>query len=119
MVKHLCILGSTGSIGTQTLDIVRAYPDRYAVYAICAHRSVDKLVEQAREFRPEVVCIADESLYEDLKQKLAAVGFEGKTWAGADAIAWQLWWVTPVYDRRWKPSKPVRPSRWRTKRPSS
>ena len=86
-IKNLCILGSTGSIGTQTLDIVRAYPDRYAVYAICAHRSVDKLVEQAREFRPEVVCIADESLYEDLKQKLAAVGFEGKTWAGADAIA--------------------------------
>ena len=69
-IKNLCILGSTGSIGTQTLDVVRAYPDRYSVYAICAHRSVDKLVEQAKEFRPEVVCIADESCYEELTGSL-------------------------------------------------
>ncbi|MBQ6723302.1 MAG: 1-deoxy-D-xylulose-5-phosphate reductoisomerase [Paludibacteraceae bacterium] len=101
MVKNLCILGSTGSIGTQTLDIVRAYPERYSVYAICANRSVDKLVEQALEFHPEVVCIADESLYEELKEKLSTFHTfrsfsEGdknfqlstpKVWAGADAIA--------------------------------
>ena len=85
MVKQLCILGSTGSIGTQTLDVVRAYPDRYGVYALCAHRSIDKLVEQALEFHPEVVCIADESLYEPLKEKLSAL--DCKVWAGADAIA--------------------------------
>ena len=85
MVKNLCILGSTGSIGTQTLDIVRAYPDRYSVYAICAHRSIDKLIAQAREFHPEVVCIADESLYEPLKAALADMPV--KVWAGADAIA--------------------------------
>ena len=88
--KNLCILGSTGSIGTQTLDIVRAYPERYSVYALCAHRSVDKLVEQAREFKPEVVCIADESLYEELKQKLSAISDQfsvPKVWAGAQAIA--------------------------------
>ena len=85
MVKNLCILGSTGSIGTQTLDIVRAYPERYSVYAICAHRSIDKLIEQAREFKPEVVCIADESLYEQLKTALADLPV--KVWAGADAIA--------------------------------
>jgi 1-deoxy-D-xylulose-5-phosphate reductoisomerase len=87
MVKNLCILGSTGSIGTQTLDVVRSYPDRYSVYALCAHRSIDKLVEQAREFKPEVVCIADESLYEKLSSQLSAIGYEGKVWAGADAIA--------------------------------
>ena len=69
-VKQIAILGSTGSIGTQTLDVVRAYPERYEVYAISAHRSVDLLVQQAREFRPEVVCIADESLYEQLKSRL-------------------------------------------------
>ena len=89
-IKNLCILGSTGSIGTQTLDIVRAYPDRYSVYAICANRSVDKLVEQALEFHPEVVCIADESLYEELKEKLSTFNFQlstPKVWAGADAIA--------------------------------
>ena len=85
MVKQLCILGSTGSIGTQTLDVVRAYPDRYGVYALCAHRSIDKLVEQALEFHPEVVCIADESLYDSLRSQLSAL--DCKVWAGADAIA--------------------------------
>ncbi len=94
MVKQLCILGSTGSIGTQTLDVVRANPDRYAVYALCAHRSIDLLVAQAREFHPEVVCIADESLYEELKEKLSNLQiFQSsnlpmpKIWAGADAVA--------------------------------
>ena len=90
-MKKLAILGSTGSIGTQTLDVVREHPDRFEVYAICAHRSVDKLVEQAVAFRPEVVCIADESLYTELKQKLqAALGADAemmKVWAGSDAIA--------------------------------
>ena len=84
MVKQLCILGSTGSIGTQTLDIVRAYPDRYSVYALCANRSIDKLVAQAQEFKPEVVCIADETLYEDLKSQLSNLNC--KVWVGADAI---------------------------------
>jgi len=83
--KNLAILGSTGSIGTQTLDVVRAYPDRYSVYAICANRSVDKLVEQAKEFQPEVVCIADESLYEPLREALADLPI--KVWAGSESIA--------------------------------
>ncbi len=93
-MKRLAILGSTGSIGTQTLDVVRRHPDRYEVYAICAYRSVDLLVEQAREFHPEVVCIGDESKYEELKQKLAqlspserGLGGVAKIWAGPDAIA--------------------------------
>lgn len=84
-MKELAILGSTGSIGTQTLDVVRTYPDRYKVYALCAHRSIDLLVAQAREFHPEVVCIADESLYEQLKTALADLPI--KVWAGEDAIA--------------------------------
>lgn len=84
-MKQLAILGSTGSIGTQTLDVVRAHPDRYSVYALCAHRSIDKLVEQALEFKPEVVCIADESLYETLKARLSSLDI--KIWAGSDAIA--------------------------------
>ena len=85
VMKELAILGSTGSIGTQTLDVVRAYPERYRVYALCAHRSVDLLVQQAREFHPEVVCIADESLYEAAKEQLSDI--DCKVWAGADAIA--------------------------------
>ena len=87
MVKQLCILGSTGSIGTQTLDVVRAYPERYGVYALCANKSIDLLVAQAKEFHPEVVCIVDASLYEALSYQLSAIHFEGKVWTGADAIA--------------------------------
>lgn len=85
--KKLAILGSTGSIGTQTLDVVRRNPERFEVYAISAHHNADLLVAQASEFRPEVVCIADESQYESLNAKLSSLNFKGKVWAGADAIA--------------------------------
>lgn len=83
--KRLAILGSTGSIGTQTLDVVREHPERFEVYALCARASIDKLIAQAREFKPEVVCIADETLYQQLKEALADMPI--KVWAGADAIA--------------------------------
>lgn len=85
MKKKIAILGSTGSIGTQTLDVVRSHPDRYEVYAICAHRSIELLIEQARTFHPEVVCIADESLYPTLRDALQDLPI--KVWAGTDAIA--------------------------------
>lgn len=85
MKKRIAILGSTGSIGTQALDVVRKNSDRFEVYAISANRSVDKLIEQAREFHPEVVCIADESLYPQLKEALSAMPL--KVFAGMDAIA--------------------------------
>lgn len=85
MKKRLAILGSTGSIGTQTLDVVRKNPDRYEVYAITANSSVDKLVEQALEFHPEVVCIADDALLDTLRTRLS--GMDCKVWGGADAIA--------------------------------
>ena len=65
-MKQLAILGSTGSIGTQTLDVVRQHPEAFGVYALTAHRSIELLVEQAREFHPAVVCIADEMLYSAL-----------------------------------------------------
>lgn len=86
-MKNIVILGSTGSIGTQTLDVVRAHPDRYGVYALCANRSIDKLVAQAQEFRPAVVCIGDESLYEELSRRIEAISTDIKVWAGSDAIA--------------------------------
>lgn len=84
-MKQIAILGSTGSIGTQTLDVVRANPDRFEVYAISANRSIDLLVKQAREFRPEVVCIADDSLYQPLCEALSDMPI--KVWSGMDAIA--------------------------------
>ena len=87
MVKQLCILGSTGSIGTQTLDVVRAHPERYSVYALCANRSIDRLVAQAQEFHPEVVCIGDGNLYDELNRRIAAISPDIKVWTGAEAIA--------------------------------
>lgn len=84
-MKQLAILGSTGSIGTQTLDVVRQHPDEFAVYAISANRSVELLVQQAREFRPEMVCIADENYYPALRDALADLPI--KVFAGTDAIA--------------------------------
>ena len=82
--KNLVILGSTGSIGTQTLDIVRRYPERYSVYALTANTSIDKLIEQAREFHPVSVCIADESYYLPLKTALQDTDIH--VWAGSESI---------------------------------
>ena len=70
MQKQVAILGSTGSIGTQTLDVVRSYPQLYKVYSLSAQRNVQKLGEQAREFLPEVVCIADPTYYDELCEAL-------------------------------------------------
>ena len=70
MQKQVAILGSTGSIGTQTLDVIRSYPQLYKVYSLSAQRNVQKLGEQAREFFPEVVCIADPMYYDELCEAL-------------------------------------------------
>jgi 1-deoxy-D-xylulose-5-phosphate reductoisomerase len=83
-MTSIAVLGSTGSIGTQTLDIVRAAPDRYQVFALGASRSVGQLAAQANEFRPAVVAIADASLAAELK---AAVPAGTTVLAGPDALA--------------------------------
>ena len=83
--RQIALLGSTGSIGTQALDVVRDNTDRFEVYALVARQNVDLLAQQAREFRPEVVVIADEQHYAPLKEALADLPM--KVWAGADAIA--------------------------------
>lgn len=85
MKQQICILGSTGSIGTQALDVVRQHPDRYEVYALTANNSVDKLVEQAREFHPAAVAVANEDRYEELKQKLSDLP-DIKAYAGKAAL---------------------------------
>lgn len=70
-MKQIAILGSTGSIGTQTLDVVRQHPGDFAVYALSAHRNLNMLIQQALEFNPAVVCIADETLYQPLRDALS------------------------------------------------
>lgn len=84
MKKQICILGSTGSIGTQALDVIRQHPDLYEAYALTANDSVEKLAEQAREFNPAAVVIANESRYEELKAKLADT--DVKVYAGHKAL---------------------------------
>ena len=84
-MKQIAILGSTGSIGTQTLDVIRQHSDQFCVYALTAHRSVDLLIQQALEFNPAVVCIADESCYPRLRDALSDLPI--KVMAGEKAIA--------------------------------
>jgi 1-deoxy-D-xylulose-5-phosphate reductoisomerase len=85
MTKRISVLGSTGSIGKNTLDIIRrAAPGTYDVVSLTANRSVDIIAEQALEFRPEFVALADESCAEELNTKLAGTGIE--TGFGAAAV---------------------------------
>jgi 1-deoxy-D-xylulose-5-phosphate reductoisomerase len=71
MLKRLAILGSTGSIGTQTLDVVSQYPDRFSVEALAAGNNLKLLIAQARKFKPSVVSVANPAHYEELKRSLA------------------------------------------------
>lgn len=84
-MKQIAILGSTGSIGTQTLDVVRQYPSEFSVYALSAHRNVELLIQQALEFNPAVVCIADESCYVRLRDALSDLPI--KVMAGKNSIS--------------------------------
>lgn len=84
-MKQIAILGSTGSIGTQTLDVVRQHPDAFSVYALSAHRSIDLLIKQALEFNPAVVCIADETYYRPLCEALSDLPI--RVLAGEKALA--------------------------------
>ena len=83
--QNLAILGSTGSIGTQTLDVVAANPDLFAVYAITANNNVDLLIKQARTFHPEAVVVANEAHYNTLREALTDLPI--KVFAGSDAVA--------------------------------
>ncbi len=76
-MRHLAILGCTGSIGQSTLRIVESYPDRFTVASLAAGRNVDIVFEQCRRWRPQVASLADESLAEDLRQRLRAAGITG------------------------------------------
>ena len=85
-VKTLALLGSTGSIGTQTLEVLRQQPGRFRVAVLSAQRQWELLAQQAREFRPAVVVIGDESLYQTLKDALANQP-ETEVLSGAAALA--------------------------------
>lgn len=83
-MKRIAVLGSTGSIGTQTLDVIREYPERFKAEVLIAGSNVDRLVEQSLEFRPTLAVIADKSKYAALKDALKPLGIA--TAAGSEAV---------------------------------
>ena len=83
--RQIAILGSTGSIGTQALDVIRKHSDLFEVYVLTANRNVELLIEQAQEFLPEMVVIADKQKYPRLKEALSHLPI--KVWSGEDALA--------------------------------
>ena len=82
--KKIAILGSTGSIGTQALQVIEEHSDLYEAYVLTANNRVELLIEQARRFMPEAVVIANEDKYEVLRDALADLPV--KVYAGADAL---------------------------------
>ena len=83
--KQIAILGSTGSIGTQALDVIREHSDRYEVYCLTANNSVTLLAQQAHEFKPAAIVIANEARYDELRRLTDDLP-DVKVYAGAKAI---------------------------------
>ncbi len=86
MVQNLTILGSTGSIGVSTLDVIRRHPQRYRVVALCAHSQIDRLFEQCLEFRPHYAVVKDTELAADLKIRLQAAECSTSVEYGPEAL---------------------------------
>ena len=84
MKKRIAILGSTGSIGTQALEVIEKHSELYEAYVLTANNQVDKLIEQARKYKPEAVVIANEQHYPKLQEALADLPI--KVYCGAEAL---------------------------------
>ncbi|GAO27990.1 1-deoxy-D-xylulose 5-phosphate reductoisomerase [Geofilum rubicundum JCM 15548] len=85
MHKNIAILGSTGSIGTQALEVVDAHPDRFSVEVLTANNSVDLLIEQAKKYQPNIVVIGNEAHYSLLSESLKNESI--KVYAGEEAMS--------------------------------
>lgn len=85
-VQNITVLGSTGSIGVSTLDVIRRHPDRYRAFALCAHSQVDKLLEQCREFQPHFAVLRDATLATQLTERLRAAGLATEVRHGIEAL---------------------------------
>ncbi len=83
-MKKIAVLGSTGSIGTQALEVIEQQSEHFELYAITANNRIDLLTEQARKFQPEIVCIANEAHYETLRTNLADLPI--KVFCGSQSI---------------------------------
>lgn len=85
-MQNITILGSTGSIGVSTLDVIRRHPQRYRVHALCAHTQIERLFEQCMEFRPVYAVLGNAALAGQLAQRLEAAGCNTTVEHGADAL---------------------------------
>ena len=92
-MKRVCILGSTGSIGTQTLQVIAEHPDLFEAYVLTANSKADLLIWQAKQYKPQCVVIADESKYNYVREALADEPIQ--VYAGADALC-QVVQMEPV-----------------------
>ena len=84
--QNVTVLGATGSIGVNTLDVIRRHPDRYRAFALCAHSQVDKLFEQCREFEPEFAVVRDASLADELALLCRNAGLSTSVRHGVEAL---------------------------------
>ena len=84
--ENVTILGATGSIGVNTLDVIRRHPDRYRVFALCAHTQIDKLFEQVREFAPEFAVVRDAALAAELGLRCRNAGLSTAVRHGIEAL---------------------------------
>lgn len=128
MRKKIAILGSTGSIGTQALNVIEQHDELLEAYVLTAGRNADLLIQQARKFKPSAVVIADEAQYDKVSDALADLPIQ--VYAGEEAVS-QV--VTneyvdevlialvgfPAYVPPLRPFRPVSPLRWPIRRPSS
>jgi 1-deoxy-D-xylulose-5-phosphate reductoisomerase len=85
-VQNITVLGSTGSIGVSTLDVIRRHPDRYRAFALCAHSQVEKLFEQCIEFRPRFAVMRDATLAAQLAERCRAAGLDTEIRHGVEAL---------------------------------
>ncbi len=85
-MQAVTLLGSTGSIGVSTLDVLSQHPDKYEVYALTAHRSVDVLFEQCQQFKPAIAVMLDEKSADKLADKLKKTGSDTQVLSGSQAL---------------------------------
>jgi 1-deoxy-D-xylulose-5-phosphate reductoisomerase len=83
-MKKICILGATGSIGTQALDVIRQHPEHFEVHTLTAYNNAELLIQQAREFQPDAVVIVREDLYTKVADALADLPI--KVYTGSQAL---------------------------------
>jgi 1-deoxy-D-xylulose-5-phosphate reductoisomerase len=86
-VQYVTVLGSTGSIGVSTLDVIARHPDRYRVFALCAHQQVDALFVQCQQFQPRYAVLKDEVLAAQLRARLSESSIQTEVLAGPEALA--------------------------------